>query len=247
MSYQTLKELALQTSSATILDVMKPRANQPYIKETFPLTEGTLFGKALTVQLMPAREDIIQKSEAENNGNNPLIEAMKLADEETVMVVATNHHHDIAIGWDNKFAYFNTKNPAWLITDGALRDTADFKNVFSFPVYINRPTPLAGTGRAVYPRYINHDVSIGGAVVAPWDYIFGDEDAVVVIPWHMIEDILLKAVAREKKNIYLQKLTLEKKVPYTEILADFPNWKDDLFEWAGNLTEEQKEYLYPTK
>lgn len=63
----------------------------------------------------------------------------------------------------------------------------------------------------------------------------------------MIEDILLKAVAREKKNIYLQKLTLEKKVPYTEILADFPNWKDDLFEWAGNLTEEQKEYLYPTK
>ena len=89
------------------------------------------------------------------------------------------------------------KGAAGLITDGSVRDTMLIKEL-GFPVFscgINIKASTKGL-----PGRINHPVSVCGITVCPGDLVFGDNDAVVVVPREKAGEIYELTLAREQKE-----------------------------------------------
>ncbi len=81
-----------------------------------------------------------------------------------------------------------------LVTDGSVRDTMHMKEigfpVFSCGINVKRSTKAVG-------GTINHPITICGVQVNPGDLVFGDNDAVVVVPREEAAQVYEAAAARE--------------------------------------------------
>ena len=76
---------------------------------------------------------------------------------------------------------------AGIVVDGFVRDVSTLRNM-DFPVFARGTTPQAGTIQAA--RGAVQAASIGGAVAVRGDFVFGDEDGVVIIPADKLDEIL---------------------------------------------------------
>ncbi len=79
---------------------------------------------------------------------------------------------------------------AGLVIDGAVRDVDGIEEC-GFPVFARSITPYSGALRSWEEVQIS--VTCGGVVVAPGDFVFGDDDGVVTIPCDMISAVLDEA------------------------------------------------------
>lgn len=79
------------------------------------------------------------------------------------------------------------------VVDGGIRDTAYIRRA-QFPIFHKFTMPGDAVGRF---NIVDFDcpVSIGGVRVSPGDYVFGDEDGVVMIPKALTLEVLAKAEA----------------------------------------------------
>ena len=77
------------------------------------------------------------------------------------------------------------------IVDGGIRDTAFIRRI-NFPVFHRFKSPGDAVGRFNIVDY-QVPVSVGGVRVHPGDYVFGDEDGVVIIPAALTLEVLEKA------------------------------------------------------
>ena len=79
------------------------------------------------------------------------------------------------------------------VVDGGIRDTAYIRRA-KFPIFHKFTMPGDAVGRF---NIVDFDcpVSIGGVRVSPGDYVFGDEDGVVMIPKALTLEVLAKAEA----------------------------------------------------
>lgn len=82
---------------------------------------------------------------------------------------------------------------AGLVIDGAVRDSAEIV-AMGFPVFA-RGVNIRGTVKTD-PGELDTVLSIGGAVVAPGDYVIADNDAVIVVPAVKARDALKAARLR---------------------------------------------------
>ncbi len=86
------------------------------------------------------------------------------------------------------------------VVDGGIRDTAYIRRA-GFPMYHRHTAPGDAVGRFNIVDF-NCPVSIGGVRVNPGDYVFGDEDGIMIIPRAITIEVLEKAetvCARENR------------------------------------------------
>lgn len=247
LNFDELKKLSEQTSVATVSDVMSPKANQPIIGGISAVTPSKrLFGQAITVRSLPAREDCIAHTVEDYKGKvasgDPLMHAIKISGPGKVLVIEAGGNIDAAVGGDTKYAVLDALGTEGLITDGALRDQKEFREEFGFATYCGGFTPLVGTGRVLFPHDVNVDINCGGCLVRPGDYIFGDEDGVIVIPEGMIEQTLNNAIASEKQGLYVREKAVKEKITYGDIVPNASEWMPDFLENSG-LSDEQKAFF----
>ncbi len=246
-TFEELKALSNQTSVATISDVMQSISFQSTIKGIQSVTPNKrLFGQAVTVRSLPAREDCIADINFEYKdkiaSGDPMMHAIKLCGPGKVLVIETSGYKDAAIGGDTKFAALDNLGAEGLVTDGALRDQREFKEEFNFPSYSAGFTPLVGTGRVLYPHAVNIDISCGGCLVRSNDYIFGDEDGVIVIPASIIEETLNNAIASEKQGLYVRAKSIKEGITYGDIVSKPDEWMPDFLATSG-LSNVQKAFF----
>lgn len=246
-NYNELKELSAQTSVATVCDVMPAGAYQPIILGLQSVTpDRRLFGQAVTVRSLPARPDCIEHTKKEyadkTPGGDPMMYALKLCGPGKVLVVDAGGINSAAVGGDTKFAALEASKAEGVVTDGALRDQREFREMFNFSTYCGGFTPLVGTGRVLFPHDVNVDINCGGALVRPDDFIFGDEDGVVVLPAATVEKTLNDAVAYEKQALYVRAKAIAENSTYGDIVAVAETWMPDFLANAG-LTDKQKEFF----
>ena len=95
---------------------------------------------------------------------------------------------------ENIVHYISNHNLNGIVIDGYVRD---------FNTIATMPAPEFAKGRAIAPaprnmrttkEMVNVPVSCGGAVVCPGDYIFGDNDGVLVVPEKDIDRVLAQAL-----------------------------------------------------
>jgi 3-hexulose-6-phosphate synthase/6-phospho-3-hexuloisomerase len=72
-----------------------------------------------------------------------------------------------------------------VVIDGAVRDVADIRRS-RLPVFARAVVPNAGG--AEYAGEIGASVQCGGVVVAPGDWVVGDDDGIVVVPADRLEE-----------------------------------------------------------
>ena len=86
-----------------------------------------------------------------------------------------------------------TRGCVGAIVDGGIRDTAFIRRA-GFPIYHRFTSPYDAVGRF---NVVDCECTVraGNVRVAPGDYVFGDEDGVVVIPATLIGEVLERAEA----------------------------------------------------
>jgi 4-hydroxy-4-methyl-2-oxoglutarate aldolase len=83
---------------------------------------------------------------------------------------------------------------AGAVLDGAVRDIAEIRRDYDFPVYARAVSPGTTLGR--YKTVASQlPVEVGGIIVHPRDLIVADIDGVVVVPRDKLAEVL--ALARE--------------------------------------------------
>jgi len=161
-----------------------------------------MVGPAFTLRYVPAREDL----DAYGSGGDPsnvqrqAIEAIPAG---RVFVVDCRGSTDVAGIGAILGRRLVTRGVKGVVLDGGVRDTRAFES-------IDLPTYCAGPSAP--PNYAGHHaadmdvvVSCGGVAVYPGDVIFGDSEAVIVVPRHLAAEVAADAAEMERRERFLFK------------------------------------------
>jgi regulator of RNase E activity RraA len=200
-----LRAVFMKCSAASIsTQLIRRGLRNVAIRGVTPIRAGLppMVGPAFTMRYVPAREDI----DAYGSGGDPT-NVQRIAIEEApaghVFVADCRENTDIAGIGSILARRLMKRGLVGVVLDGGVRDTMSIRDI-EFPVYC--------AGPSVPPNYAGHHaadmnvvVSCGGVAVYPGDIIFGDAEAVVVIPRHLAEEIAADAAEMERRERFLYK------------------------------------------
>ncbi|SFC59210.1 Regulator of RNase E activity RraA [Bosea sp. CRIB-10] len=192
-----LAELKGRLYSAVLSDVLDElghpdQAVKPFVR---PLDEaGVLCGFA--------RTGLYMKRYHLPEGHNPYALEMDLIDSlkpGEIPVLACDGPTDRIAPWGELLTTASAvRGAAGCLTDGLVRDVRRIREL-GFPVFHGGIGPLDTKGRAEMMA-ADEPVEVGGARVAPGDFVFGDVDGVVIVP---------RAIAPEAIRLALAKIEAE--------------------------------------
>lgn len=107
---------------------------------------------------------------------------------------------------------------AGVVIDGPVRDAAGIREL-GFPVWARSVTPRVGTNRRVGQTQV--PVACGDIVVHPGDWIFADDDGVVVVPAANVEKVLAAAETTDAKE-----RKIAERIKAGESTIDILNFRD---------------------
>lgn len=232
----TLLDIATQrklkrASSATLSSLLLKRGlRNTAVRGVLPL--GTLvepmIGPALTVRYIPAREDI-DGAEYSSDPSNFQRKAIDTIEAGHVLVLDCRSMPEIAgIGavLARRLVY---RQAAGLVLDGGVRDTIDMATL-ELPTFCTGPAAPANLV-AHHASDMNQPIACGGVAVYPDDIMFGDGEAVIVIPRKYVDEIADEAVAMEEQEEFLKleiesgKSTFGVYPPNADTVARYAIWR----------------------
>jgi len=175
VSEENIRELLSKVSSPNISDAMHRQGD---LKGIRPVCSGVkMVGPAFTVRTYPG------------DWAKP-VEAIDEAPEESVIVIDAG-----GVGpavWGELATYSSVeKKIAGVVIDGAIRDVPEIRKV-KFPAFARIIMPTAGEPKGFGEMGV--PVEVGGVRVFPGDWVFGDDDGVVVIPQKRAVEITNRAM-----------------------------------------------------
>ena len=84
------------------------------------------------------------------------------------------------------------------VVDGLVRDTGKIAEL-EFPVFASGIKPVDSMGRGIVTAY-NVPVEVGGVIVNPGDFVFADEDGIVVIPAPRVQEVIDLAADKVRRE-----------------------------------------------
>lgn len=181
---QEIREILKEVSTSNISDAMHRKGA---MKGIHPLIRGKMVGTAITVQAFAG--DWAKT-----------VEAIDLAKEGDVIVIY-NESKDIACWGGLATLSSLNKGIAGVVIEGAVRDIDEIESL-GLPIYTSNTVPNAGDPKGF--GEINAEITCGGQIVKPGDYIVGDESGVVVIPKERAYELARRAkeVNKTEKRLF---------------------------------------------
>jgi len=175
VSEENIREILSKVSSPNISDAMH---RQGELKGIRPVCSGVkMIGPAFTVRTYPG--DWAKT-----------VEAIDEAPQESVIVIDAG-----GVGpavWGELATYSSLeKKIEGVVIDGAIRDVPEIRKV-KFPAFARIIMPTAGEPKGFGEMGV--PVEVGGVRVFPGDWVFGDDDGVVVIPQKRAVEITNRAM-----------------------------------------------------
>jgi regulator of RNase E activity RraA len=200
--------------------------------------EKKLVGRAVTVQFMPARPDLMEVTEADARAkglgraaqNQRVIDTLQPGDVFVVDLFGKIEQGTI-VGDNLATAIFAATKTGGLVVDGAVRDMEGIFPI-GMPVYTRGAHPTA-LGNVILTA-VNTPVRIGNATVMPGDIVFGDREGVYFIPPALLKAVLDKADITHIHDEWTKMKFLTGKYRSSEI---YPSPKDPA------LKKEYEDYL----
>ncbi len=168
-----------EVSTSNISDAMHRKGA---MRDILPINRGKkIVGTAITVQTFPGDW---AKS----------VEAIDLAGPGNVIVIYNGSKH-IAPWGGLATLSCKVKGIEGVVIDGAVRDVSEIRDL-DYPIFASGIVPNAGDPKGM--GEINAEITCGGQVVRPGDYIVGDDSGVVVIPKERAYEVARRAKEVEK-------------------------------------------------
>ncbi|MGQ7848635.1 ribonuclease activity regulator RraA [Granulosicoccus sp. 3-233] len=181
-------------SAATLCTALYKRGlrNQT-LQDVHPLRagRGNMIGPAYTLRYIPAREDLNQL-EVFRDPEHPQRVGVEKCPEGSVMIMDSRKDARAASAGSILVTRLMVRGAAGVVTDGGFRDSAEIADldILSYHQRPSSPTNLT------LHQAIDLDVPIACGDVAVWpgDIVFGDDEAVVIIPAGIVDEVAAEAV-----------------------------------------------------
>ena len=152
--------------------------------------QPNMVGPAFTLRYMPAREDRNTLAEFQNP-NHPQRQAIEQCPPGHILVMDSRKDPRAASAGDILIARLMMRGGAGVVTDGGFRDSDSIAEL-DIPAYHNRPS--SPTNLTLHEAIdINVPIGCGDVAVFPGDYLVGDQDSVIVIPAHLVDELAEEA------------------------------------------------------
>jgi regulator of RNase E activity RraA len=149
-------------------------------------------GPAVTLQMMPKREDLIDESEYADVETQLHRHVLYQVEKGDMVVVDARGDMDSGIFGDMMMTYFKGLRGAGVVIDGCMRDRAAVE-ALDIPLWLRGFTPNYHTQTALMPSAVNVRIACGNTTVVPGDIIVADDDGAVCVPVALAEQMVEKA------------------------------------------------------
>lgn len=200
---EDLKAKINSVATATLSSLMRKRGfNNISIDGLKPTQPGKrVVGLARTLRYIPNREDLFEQFGGGYNAQKRLFDS--LGPDDVVVMEARGETGSGTLG-DILALRARNLGAAGIVTDGGVRDLAVVTEI-GVPTYHSGGHP-AVLGRKHVPWDIDITVACGGASVQPGDVIVGDADGLLVIPPHLIVDLVDEAISQEREEEFIAEM-----------------------------------------
>lgn len=201
MTGDTVGELqaeVAQLSCASLVDAMGHlHGHRPHLLPLVsPDPARALFGPAVTISYLPARDDLAQSE----LGFASLFYAA-IAEEPAgkVLVLSSGGYPEVSHGGGTKLSRLDHHGLAGVLADGRLRDFDQLRD-HRFATWCRGEATRWG-GDTVMPFAANVAVEVGGVCLVPGDYVYADSSGAVVIPAGSLRRVLDEAHRIEAEDV----------------------------------------------
>lgn len=191
---EATREKLMSVSVATLWTALFKRGlrNQA-IQDVRPVAPKgrNMVGPAFTLRYIPAREDL-NGLEVFRNPDHPQRAAVERCPPGAVLVMDSRKDPRAASAGGILVTRLMVRGVAGVVTDGGFRDSPEIATL-AMPAYHNRPS--SPTNLTLH-QALDIDVPIGCGDVAVWpgDVLVGDDEAVIVVPAGLVDEIADEAV-----------------------------------------------------
>ncbi len=167
----------------------------PHIRGPLPRTPGkAIAGPALTLQMMPKREDLYGENEYSDVEKQLHRHVLYHAQSGDVVVVDARGEMSAGIFGEMMLTYFKGRGGAGVVIDGCIRDYPKAKDL-DLGLWIRGTTPNFHTQTVLFPFAVNVPIACNNVLVMPGDIIVADDDGVVVVPAKLAEKVVEESSA----------------------------------------------------
>lgn len=172
-----------------------------------------LIGRAVTVQFMPARPDLMEFLDLRGRLRNQ--SALDLLQPNDVVVVDLFGKKENGTFVGDKLAYYVWKTTGTgMVVDGSMFYLSNIEKT-GMPAFYRHTYPTSLSGVAL--TGINIPIQLGDVTVIPGDIVFGDRDAVFFLPPQLVESVVNSFEATEARYEWIKRKFDERKYKSSEI------------------------------
>ncbi len=192
----TTREKLATVSTATLATALYKRGfrNQT-IQDVMPVgppKARNMVGPAYTLRYIPAREDL-NEIEVFRDPDHPQRKGVEECPPGSVMVIDSRKDARAASAGSILATRLQVRGCAGIVSDGGFRDHAEI-GALDMPSYHHRPS--APTNLTCHQAIgLDEPIACGDAPVFPGDIVVGDDESVIIIPAHLVDEIADEAVA----------------------------------------------------
>ncbi|MFJ9900655.1 fumarylacetoacetate hydrolase family protein [Streptomyces sp. NPDC091280] len=191
-----------------------------------------LVGTARTLRYLPLREDLYAQYGGGMNAQKRAVESVLPGE---VLVMDARQEADAGTIGDILALRTLLRGAAGVVTDGGLRDSAAVA-ALNLPVYSSSVHP-AVLGRKHVPWDTDVAVSCGNTLVQPGDVIVGDADGVIVLPPHLLDELIADSEEQELQEAFITE-QVTRGASVNGLYPIGPDWQDEYRAWrAGHLDD----------
>jgi regulator of RNase E activity RraA len=192
---QSLIEGLRQIGAATAAgELARLGIRDPHIRGPVAWNHGKrAVGPALTLQMMPKREDLYGQSEYDNVELQLHRHVLYHTQPGDIVVVDARGDMSSGIFGEMMLTYFKGRGGAGVVIDGCIRDYPNVQKL-DLPLWIRGVTPNFHTQTNLMPFAVNVPIAMNNVLVMPGDVIIADDDGVVVVPVKLAPELLKRAM-----------------------------------------------------
>jgi len=220
-------------SAATLASQLRKRGFNGFFVDGVRPTRPDLkmVGTARTLRYLPLREDLFARYGGGMNAQKRAIESLLPGE---VLVMDARREADAGTLGDILALRALQRGAAGIVTDGGLRDSAAVSGL-DLPVY-SSSVHVAVLGRKHVPWDTDVPIACGNTLIQPGDVLVGDADGVLVLPSHLLDDLITDAREQE-----LQEAFIAEQVAAGASIAGLyplgPDWQQAYQAWLAGRTD----------
>ncbi|MES2208164.1 MAG: ribonuclease activity regulator RraA [Pseudomonadota bacterium] len=196
-----IKTLSSVTTATLTTVLLKKGLRNVWIRGAMPIQsqQSGVVGRAFTLRFIPAREDLATPdSWSSPKSTRAAIEQMPAG---CIAVVDAMGVKNAGVWGDILMARMAKRGVAAMITDGAVRDVSGVLDT-QLPIWCSGTAAPPSIAELTFIDW-QQPIGCGGVAVLPDDIIVADQDGAVVIPAHLLEEVVCLAADQERLEAWI--------------------------------------------